>query len=454
MAVPARNQPPRYNLADLIPVGADVTEPDRQRIRSALAEALVSVAPAEPAALIGAEAVRILAETGRRLTRERPRWAAVLGLAESAPPALRDRLPLRLMWLRALPRAGRHDEVMPEITRLLLLDPPDEKRDSALVQMATQMGLAVKLPSLPRLYDLLWGPPQMTMQAALSVPQLIRHHVDLPRALIGFVGALRGDGPERAASLSEDIAWSLGAAHFSKFILDAESFIARRGALPLAQNAAERAVMALAEQARNVMAQSDFSVLHRLRDQGRSIILLGSHLGLLEPLRLDFFLPGMVTAVVHSGNLNLTGRPGPPFRHDMIEVATRNNPNLPFDLLKLAKRQRREPVLTRIFPDGAHSDTRREIDLGGQPVSIGTGAAVLGYFGRAHLVFAKSRWTGQGWMVDLTMGPDLALAGSLDEATDLLAEFYAERLIAALNGPARDIGGHGGTLAQLRAALG
>ena len=57
-------------------------------------------------------------------------------------------------------------------------------------------------------------------------------------------------------------------------------------------------------------------------------------------------------------------------------------------------------------------------------------------------------------MVDLTMGPDLALAGSLDEATDLLAEFYAERLIAALNGPARDIGGHGGTLAQLRAALG
>ena len=447
-------RPDRYAFEQLFQPGAETPEPDRQRVRAALAEARATVAPADPALLQTAEAIRILAEAGRRLTRERPRWPAVLALVETAPEALRERLPLRLLWLRALTRLGRRSEVMPEITRLLNLEPVDPRRDAALVQLALQMGVALKLPPLPRLYELLWGAPGPSLIETLTGLDLGRYRGFVTPAVLGYFCQLRDIRQDQAPAFADQIAWSLAAAHFVKYVYGVETRALQRSDPPVASSRTEQSLLDFAVQLRAEIARSDLSLLKNLRDQGRSILLLGSHLGLLEPSLTDLAHLGMPLALIHSGNQLLRHQTlrNPP--KAMVDIRTRDNPALPFELLKLAKRQRSEQFLTRIYPDGGHSDATRQIDLGGRRIEIGTGAAVLAYYGRAQLVFSKSRWTGQGWVADLQLGPDLAQAGSLEVAGDLLAGFYAEQLNAALLGPAADIGGHGGALPQLREQLG
>ena len=437
--------PLRYALDPMFQPRGDLAGPDLQRIRQALAVAVAKAPPVDPAALLPAEAVWLLSAVGRSLTGDPPRWGAVMALVDSAPEPLRDRLPLRLLWLRAAGPLGRQAEIIPEMTRLLSLEPVDDKRDAALVKMAVRMGLAHRLPALPRLYPLRWGAPQEKLAAALATLDPGPARATLPAALLGYLCQLRGIAQEEVEDFADRLARSRTLREFLTYLGTAVARIVNGGGR--AETATEAKVLALAAEFTAGIAAWDFSLLERLRDQGRSILLLGSHLGTVEPRGGDLRRLQMRIALIRGGvPLNdhlhaLKDVPG------AIVINTANAPSMPFEFMKLAKKLRTEPFLIRIFPDGAQGRSVREIDLDGCRIKIGTGAALLGYHAKAQVVFGRSRWTGQSWAFDPQLGPDLARAGSLEEADALIAEFYAECLLAMLRGPAEDIGGVSGAIA-------
>ena len=441
---------PPYSVATLFQPAGGIAEPTQRQIRAALAEAAQIAVPADPDRLQTVEAVRIIAAAGRQLAAAPPRWGAALAMVEAAPVPLRDRLPLQLLRLRAMARCGRLPEVPPEIARLLLGHPADPKRDAALVNLAEQLGIFPQVPHLPRLSETLWGAPKADLAATVAGLDLKRYRTLLPPGLLGFFCEARGLSPAAVPEVADGLARGLAATHFGLFTLGAEVVLLKRGVPPVARSDREQAVLNQAAAIHAGVAGSDLALLEQLRDQGRSVILLGSHLGMLDPDLADLHGLGMRMAVIHSGLRDIRPVPRRAGQPEVTEIRALDAAQMPFDLLRLAKSMRRSPCLVRIWPDGACSDALRRIEVCGRRFDIGTGAATLGYYGKAVLVFARSRWTGRNWQVDLQAGPDLAEARTPDDASDQLAGFYAQSLETQLLGPLMDIGGYGAAFPRLR----
>lgn len=436
-----------YKLSDLFVDDLTLSEPDIVHIQSALEVASRSLKVEQNASFDGRTASQIYAEAGTLLLARSDGARLALGLGSRCPPELYDTHVPLVLRCRSLVKLKLRDRLTAEVQRLLALEPSDPNRDRAAIGFARVGGVLAKVDPVGfRLHDELWGPIASTWLEKLETLPTGDFESLISDRFVEYLCKIRQAGPEEVTEMKRLLSWSF--AEISYFGYMSRSKIE----LTLAARNSE----VLSEINKNwpdswselmsLKLKTDAAPLADLMQHRKGIVVLQSHSG-----RRGFVsstlgrLNGGLTMVGKYADRNNSENP--------THLTTADTAKLPFEFLKLAKRLRKEPRITRIFPDGGDGRELREIDLFGVKVAIGMGGSLLAYYGKSQLVFAKTRWTGAGWQVDFDIGPDIAYATSLQEADQIFLEYYAANLRKILLGPVIDICGAGGFVAMLRQAL-
>ena len=431
-----------YRLAQLFD-RTDAFPVDQVRlIRRALKQAHAAEAP-EKSRLSVPEAVRIIAVASGKLLDRKEHFTAALLLARNTPDRLADQADVAVMRCRALIQLRQRAAAVAEADRLLALKPADDQRDRAVVGLMKSVLLHHDIQASFRLHDLVWGARGATGIETLQKLDASAYFSLFDSALLTDLLTIRNQPAGDMAPLCEDLAWGLAASYYRKFLADAVTDLRRRRLVdPSAVT--EGVTQVFLESCTRLTDAPPDPALQALVAQGRSVVLLQSHSGArgvisqsLAELDCPLSLVGKGTRVV---------RP----RTSDFHITTGTATDLPLQFLKLAKLVRKGQRVIRLLPDGSDGREFGEIDLLSRKLTIGLGGASLAMHGKAVLAFAKTRWTGEGWVVDVVIGPDLAQVADRAAAEKLFLDFYAENLRNILLGPPKDIGGTGGFLASLR----
>ena len=391
------------------------------------------------------EALTILSAAGRALLAKREHMATALIMAQNVPDRLHDRTGVAVLRCRALIALRRRDETVAEANRLLALKPVNQQRDRALIDLLRSELLHHDLDADFRLHDLLWGKAGATMLDTVKTldPAIYRGAFAVP--MLRFLLRIRNQPTSDLSALRNDLAWSLASGFYRKFLTAALVAIRRKGLsrVELAQTAEPIAYLESSGETNKVPANP---ALQALVASGRSVVLLQCHSGArgvisssLDDLDTPLSLVGKGARIVR-------------IREGDFNITTGNASSLPIQFLKLAKLARKGPRVIRLMPDGPDGSEFGTVDLFGRKVQVGLGGASLALHGKAVLAFARTRWTGKDWAVEVEVGPDMAEVPDRAAAERLFLDFYAENLRQVLLGPPKDIGGSGGYLLSLRKA--
>jgi hypothetical protein len=449
--------PASFRLDELFTPPTAAPEDQVRLIRRALAKARLATIPKRnPVAALPAilrhtvlkgrqtmpqqQAIVAIITAGHWLMTRKLHNEATLLLAQSTPGRVCDLAEIAVLRCRALVRLGRRDDAVAEADRLLALRPGNEARDRALVAFLKTHLLHDQLRAHWALHDLIWGAPGGTVVETLESLDLSTYRRAFDDPLLHYLLKVRGQPEADQDALRDALAWGLAANHYRKFI--SRSFQEKRRRERGAGDPGPSA--AYLKSCRQITEARPNRTLARLVAEGRAVVLLQSHCGVrgvvsqsLAELACPLSLVGRVERLVRQ-------------RTGDFNISTSTPADLPLQFLKLAKLARQGPRVIRLLPDGGDGSAFADIDLFGRKVQIGLGGALLAQQGKAVLAFARTRWTGAGWAVEVDIGPDLAGVTDRAEAEALFADFYAASLRGILRGPARDIGGTGGFLGKLR----
>lgn len=387
-------------------------------------------------------ALQIILQAGQRLLEQKEHSAAALQLALNTPEPFADMAGVALLRCRALIRTGQRDAAVIEADRLLALLPGNDARDRTIVALMKAHGLHPRLRARLSLHDLIWGPPGATAIQTLESLDLSTYSAFFDDQLLQYLLELRGAPDQEKQALRKALSWGVAAGHYRRFLAGALNENRNR------RHGDRREVPGLnpdyLKSCRRLTESRPSHVLERLVAQGRSVVLLQSHSGARGVISQSLATLNCPLSLVGKGARAVRNRPGD------YNMTTGTAIDLPLQFLKLTKLARQGQRLIRLFPDGSDGSEFAEIDLFGRKVPIGLGGATLALHGKAVLAFARTRWTGEGWAVDVEIGPDLAQVANRAEAERLLLEFYAANLRRILLGPAEDIGGVAGYLVSLK----
>ena len=436
-----------YKLSDLYV--DDLTLPDEAvaRMHSELGAAAHTLKVEQSADFDGSIASRIYAEAGTRLLERLDGAHVALSLANCCPPELHDTHGPVTLRGRALIKLKLKERLAAEVQRLLALEPHDPVRDKVAIGLARRGQVMHRIEPVGfRLHDELWGPVGASWLETLNTLPTEDFEALFSNGFIAYLCKIRQSDPGAGPEIKRHLAWAQAEYSYFKYMTRSQHDQASK-----AQNSPSLSDI-------NAMWPDVWSEFGRLRQEGDASLLVGlvqQRKGIVV-LQSHSGRRGLVSSTLVKLNAGLTLVGKYANRHDSengAHLATANAAQLPFEFLKLAKLHRKEPRITRIFPDGGDGREFRDIELFGVKVSIGMGGSLLAYYGKSRLVFAKTRWTGAGWQVDFDIGPDMALAKSLQEADGIFLDYYAGNLRKILLGPVIDIGGLGGFVAMLRQAL-
>lgn len=430
-----------YRLAQLFDRSDDLPVAQVRLIRQALRQAHTAET-GNQTRLTTAEAARIIAAAGRRLLARKDQFAAALTLARNLPGPLADLQEVAVLRCRALIHLRQRDEAVTEADRLLALSPPDAARDRAVVDLLTSVLLHHDLRADFRRHDLIWGVAGATVTDTLQSLDAAPYYPAIDGPLLPYLLGVRQQPEAETPALRDALAWGLAASYYRKFLSNALTDLRQRRLTD--PEAASGLSEAYHDSCSRLTAAPPDPALQALVAQGRSVVLLQSHSGARGVISQSLADLDCPLSMVGKGSRVVRDREGD------FSITTGTATDLPLQFLKLAKLARKGPRVIRLLPDGRDGSEFGEIDLFGRKVTVGLGGASLALLGKAVLAFAKTRWTGAGWAVEVTVGPDLALARDRAAAEALFLEFYAENLRQILRGPARDIGGTGGYLVSLR----
>ena len=432
-----------YRLAQLFD-RTDAFPVDQVRlVRRALKQAHAAEAP-KKSRLSVPEAVRIIAVASGKLLDRKEHFTAALLLARNTPDRLADQADVAVTRCRALIQLRQRDAAVAEADRLLALKPADDQRDRAVVGLMKSVLLHHDIQASFHLHDLVWGARGATGIETLQKLDASAYFSLFDSALLlTDLLTIRNQPAGDMAQLCQDLAWGLAASYYRKFLANAVTDLRRRRLVdPSAVT--EGVTQVFLESCKGLTDAPPDPALQALVAQGRSVVLLQSHSGArgvisqsLAELDCPLSLVGKGTRVART-------------RASDFHITTGTASDLPLQFLKLAKLVRKGPRVIRLLPDGRDGSEFGEIDLFGRKLTIGLGGASLAMHGKAVLAFAKTRWTGEGWVVEVVIGPDLAQIADRAAAERLFLDFYAENLRNILLGPPKDIGGTGGFLASLR----
>lgn len=411
---------------------------DRQQARLISAALQETSAPlhATGSRLSIAEASKLICQTMSKLRRSEETRPASLALAQTMPSAFANNPSISLMRCRLLLDLRRKSEAVAEANRLLAQRPENPKRSEEILRLMSAHGLVEKMKANRNQHDAIWGKPEPTF---LEMLHKLAHR-DLPRAsdtgFITYLLDLRGQPHSERAAVARELAWWANVRSYCNYLYP----LAVEGAKG---NPPDDFILAYVAESLKCDDAAALQVLQPLVAEGRSLIVLQSHSGQRGLISLSLAKLGQP--------LSLVGR----VQRDRGDANRDFNlstlgPSMTLEFLKLAKLHRRGQRVTRILPDGHDGGEMRSIDLFGRSVPIGMGGSTLAWYGKAILVFAKTRWTGQGWGLEVVVGPDIALCADTGAANDAFAAFYAENLRALLQGPLCDLGGTGGFVVSLK----
>ena len=378
------------------------------------------------------QAATLLCQTMGHLRRSPDTRAAALALSMDVHPHFRDRTAISVMRCRLLLQLRDPQDALAEANRLPGLRPALAARNERIRQVIAEAKPQTRSLQRRPPQDVEWAPPQQTLVE--TVRGLNAEHVSrkISPGLVNYLLKLREMSSDHTQELKDELTWGFAVGDYCHYLM---SLNARR----LDPDDPLSVV------SKTMFDRDDAAALLKLRhltEARRGVVVLQSHAGrrglisrMLGSLDYPISFVGRVCrpCEVERGDFNFS------------TVA----PNMTLEFLKLVKLHRKEPRITRIFPDGHDGSEQRQIDLFGRSCSVAMGASTLAWYGKAVLVFAKTHWTGDGWRVDLEMGPDFATYSDKEAADAAFVEFYADSLRKILLGPLRDFGGPGGFLAEL-----
>ena len=415
-----------YSLAELVTPGASVHPEQFPAIQAALTQAALALSPGLDR-VSSHQASTLLCQAIGLLRRRPETRAAALSLCRNVHPAFFDKTSISVMRCRLLLDLGPAEQAEAEADRLLSLCPAVPERDQRIRQMMAEHPVSRRLQPDRSTHDTVWGPPQPSFVEAARHLQLDHISRKIHPTVINHLLRIRAPANTDAAAATADLAWGIAVRDYARYLgslsakgLDPADPLTRLGA--------------------DMFARDDTAALvtlRRLTDQHRGIVVLQSHSGRRGLISATLNRLGVPLSLVGKGD-----RAGNIARGD-FNISTLS-PTMTLDFLKLVKMHRKGPRITRIFPDGPDGTEHQQVDLFGRKVSIAMGASTLAWFGKAVLVFAKTHWTGQGWRVEVEIGPDFAEYSDKDAADAAFVAFYADNLRKLLLGPLRDLGGHGG----------
>ena len=349
-------------------------------------------------------------------------WAAASGLR---PIALVDMPVIALKRLGALAHLGRTRDLDAELRRQAGSLSTHPVQRARLPQLARNFGLSWRmtdcLPAPLALVDDLHLAPMDWLSQPLPPDMKVPGARSNARQRLALALAVPMD-PDRDArtgrgdAVIERVRWLNRAAEAATLWPDDP----RAGAL-----------RAFHDRVTSEVVRADLSGLLQARDEGRSLIVLLSHMApnfAIAPPD-DLGLPWVIVA--HASN----GESSADF---LSTVGTIGEVNLAF--LSLAKRLSRQQTGVAIFPDGQSGGSRVDTEILGLPISLGVGAAALARRRPSRLFYARRLATTDHLKVIYEPGPDLGPEVSQTQAETMLLNFYIDRFSDHLRAPPEQIG--------------
>jgi hypothetical protein len=268
-----------------------------------------------------------------------------------------------------------------------------------------------------------------------SVPDaLSRLKLDLAASrnwdpLIKTLMNARGRDGESAEDLRHGLIWGNVATTYLTFLKRLATKLhvdERNGLVP---NEAERQVMALSDEVDDLILEVDETVPANAKAEGRGLVLTRAHAGI-----------GPVTQrtirAIDMHHVGITGRN----TSDDSSIGV-GSESASLEFMKLVKRARKEQLAVTILPDGRFSADGRDVDLFGHTVTLGQGAAMLGYRARMQVCFVGTRWSGTNIQPYITQGPVVEDGMTREDYDEMFFEFYADRLRELVLGQPQDMSG-------------
>lgn len=295
-------------------------------------------------------------------------------------------------------------------------------------------------------YEREWGPVPGSLEMALAD---LRTEAAFTDDLDQLCHALMVARKERVLSKQEmlaKLAWGRAAGDFLFFLSRFRSAMTRKGK-NVTLSAAQKQIVALADEAERMFGAADLSAMHQRRDEGRSVLIAEKHAGSTAFNRRVLLSVGLPDTLIAGNSPTKLDTDGP------IRLGLRGD--FRKDFMKLVKIVKKQQRMIRIFPDGPAGE-RWEMPFMGTKVSFGLGGPMLAWHSNAAVFTSGSTWRGgrlsmtisEGPVVDRS-GPDGGDREAFDQA---FYTFYAAELEKVAMGPPEDIVCRGGIWGELVSA--
>lgn len=402
--------------------------PDGEAALRALERGQTADLPADPASRL----LVLITRTGWSLLQAANLPGAAISLTRDAAPAMADHPQLAHLRLAAMVRAPDRGPFLQELARLTVLAEADPNLRGAL-QSIVVYNPEASAPIFPLLDAALFAQDHAGSSLRDRVLTFSGRGgpAVLNPSLFTTIAALRKTPPDEIDALRRDISLSRTVAGYLQFVrADLTHLALLDDKTPEQRHRLHNVTAELAD-----FAPLDYSLAQAAADRGQNVLIADLHAGLSLTSGLGTGRMGLPTSVVAAA---ARANVPPPDFHIPVGV-----PDAQVRFLKLCKMVKAHARVIRIFPDGPFGD-QEHFEVLGRRVSLGRGAPVLAWRGRAATFVPRSRWTGTSYRIVLEPGPDARDYDDGDRFTAAFFRCYLDHIRDLVLGPPIDMAPNGG----------
>jgi hypothetical protein len=405
---------------------------DDHAVRAMLTEVAEMMDPPVSDPPTNADIVRVVGAAVRKFTRPYGAFNEALRATLCVPPHLRNQIAICSHRCQMLFRLSAWDTLNDELNRLYNLTPVTPERDRLLQKMATRFGIGWRMSHWTRSAPLFAALPAHSVADWFREPLTESGSIGIRPGLLPILrkSGARGSLPESIRDLE------LGAAQADRSLYlwradgMARTLLKEEARYDTATVARANQMVAFFEKTLAECLEFDVSPINDAIAKGRNAIVLRAHCG----VRLIDAALTRVNAKVSMLANQIVEKQG------ISTVLTSNPAETSLRLLKLAKDMKRVPQVVVIFPDGQIGTEIQLADLGSIKAKVQLGGAALARVAKSRIFFSRSVWTGRGFAMELTQGPDFEPGTPSEVVNTEFTAFYAKCLQRVLDGQAVDYG--------------